>query len=127
MTYAEKQANKRCWVSLDSPHFSSGRCGTVISTQDELIKHFGAFQDVQCADEKVTKRWVFVTPRGYAEVRDYWWNAHTEWSIVAENHKATQWVTRWLRSHDVIAGSYNSLRHLTDDMKSRIKSHLEKA
>ncbi len=64
-------------------------------TQDRIpLATGGYFIDTP----KVTLTWIFQTPRGPAEIRDYWWNAATEWTIAAQNHKAALWLAKYLRS-----------------------------
>lgn len=45
---------------------------------------------------KVSALWLFNTPRGVAELHDYWWNPVDVISINAEDHRATLWVHRYL-------------------------------
>jgi hypothetical protein len=54
---------------------------------------------------KVTLAWIFKTPRGNAEVRDYWWNATGEWSIAAQNTKAAMWLAKYLRTRGFVAST----------------------
>jgi hypothetical protein len=77
-----------------------GRVGTARATRTQLDVLLGLPSYRYSADEgdgKVTIGWVFKTPRGPAEIRDYWWNGPTEWSIAAPNHKAGLWLAAYLR------------------------------
>jgi hypothetical protein len=82
----------------DDVFIGGSRIGTVLADKAVLVNLFGPPRKVNCGDEKVTMQWVFETPRGTVEVRDYWWNAPNEWSIAAANYKAAQWVIRFMRS-----------------------------
>lgn len=82
----------------EEPFIGGGRAGTVICPQKRLVQLFGQPQPVKCVDEKVTKRWVFQTPRGHASIRDYWWNGKDEWSIDGHTPKAARWLIRHLRT-----------------------------
>jgi hypothetical protein len=107
MTFIAKRIGT--WVRLydpshpDEPSILGGRAGTVLATKDELIAVFGKPRDVLDGDEKVTYRWVFETPHGFVEVRDYWWNGPREHSIGSADNKATQYVVHFLRSKELTA------------------------
>jgi hypothetical protein len=89
-------------------HCPGGRQGTALCALDFLTDHFGSpniavgdYRDY--SDAKVTRQWIFNTPRGLAEIRDYWWNAEYEWSIAAEDRRAAMWLCRMLRRHGCLA------------------------
>jgi hypothetical protein len=97
-------------------HCPGGRQGTALCALDFLVDHFGepnvshgAYRDYGqdpvegYFDSKITRRWIFDTPRGLAEVRDYWWNAEYEWSIAAEDRRAAMWLARELRRKGCMA------------------------
>ncbi len=48
-------------------------------------------------DGKISAIWFFVTPRGYIQVSDYWWNKADELSIRAVDLRAVRWFKRWCR------------------------------
>lgn len=75
---------------------SGGRAGTATVTLDALRSILGA-PHYASQNGKVTAGWVFYTPRGIAEVRDYWWNGPNEQSIGADNRRAAMWLCRYLR------------------------------
>jgi hypothetical protein len=91
-------------LSPDNADIGGGRAGTVIADKKVLVKMFGEPQPVNSADGKVTMRWVFKTPKGYASVRDYWWNGPAEWSIDGATGKAVLYLFRYLRSLGLTAG-----------------------
>lgn len=96
-------------VRGDTPPLG-GRCGTAIATHAAIFRRLGnASWSTLESDAKVTVRWYFNTPRGPAEVRDYWWNAPNEWSICAQNKKAALWLANYLRSRGIQAGVQTSL------------------
>lgn len=76
-----------------------GRCGTAMATRESLISALGepTYTD-RDEDAKVTVSWVFKTPLGNAEVRDYWWNRETEWSIAAPTRRAAMHLAKYLRT-----------------------------
>jgi hypothetical protein len=83
-----------------------GRAGTAVATKAALLDKLGApTYSTPSADEKVTIGWVFNTPRGPAEVRDYWWNGATEWSIAAPSRRAAMWLCRYLRRMGIPAST----------------------
>ncbi len=88
-----------CCIVPPGPEIGGGRVGTVIATQTELEHLFGPPTNPSDPDGKVTRSWVIKTPRGHAELRDYWWNAPTEWPIGAATRKTTLWAKRFLRRH----------------------------
>jgi hypothetical protein len=90
-------------VSLHSgpAEIGGGRIGTVKADQSRLVNLFGPPRPVRCSDGKVTKRWVFMTPRGLIEIRDYWWNRPNEWSLSAQDRKAGLWLRRFLKGFDI--------------------------
>lgn len=81
-----------------SPFIGGGRAGTVIADEQRLVRLFGKPQPVNSPDEKVTKRWVFQTPKGFASIRDYWWNSKDEWSVDGESKKAAQYLRRFFKT-----------------------------
>lgn len=82
-----------------------GRAGTCMATLADLRRAFGAPTYAGSDDGKVTAGWIFDTPRGPAEVRDYWWNAPDEMSIGAGSRKAAMWLARLLRRAGLPASS----------------------
>ncbi len=75
-----------------------GRWSTVNATRDELIAALGEpTWEGGIQDGKVTVRWVFVTPAGNAEVRDYWWNAPGEWTLAAESERGAHLFADYLQ------------------------------
>lgn len=80
-------------VDKASPNaFVAGcRVGTLTMPEGKLRKLIGNPTRYGSPDSKVTKTWVFTSPRGEFEIRDYWWNAKGEWSIAAANAKAALW------------------------------------
>ncbi len=88
-----------------------GRIGTSVATRAALVAALGApSYDTPSADEKVTIGWIYKTPRGPAELRDYWWNSASEWSVAAANRKAAMWLCRFLRRQGIQASTliYNA-------------------
>lgn len=85
-----------------------GRIGTASATREQLLAILGepSFVHELLIDSKVTIQWVYKTPRGLAEIRDYWWNAPTEWSLAAVNGKAALWLARSLRRAGIKASSH---------------------
>lgn len=85
----------------------SGRRGTVEASLAEFADLFGPPQahapDGLDVGAKVTTVWTFRTPRGYANVRDYWWNEARELSIDADNARSALWLRGWLRRQGVRA------------------------
>lgn len=80
------------------------RVGTATASRAVLRHLLGTpTYDNPSSDDKVTIGWVFNTPRGPAEVRDYWWNAPTEWSIAAANRRAGLWLAKYLRTLGISA------------------------
>jgi hypothetical protein len=74
-----------------------GRWSTARATRDQLVAALGAPTWEDEFGDKVKVRWVFSTPAGNAEVRDYWWNGEGEWTIAAENHNAAMLFAGFLR------------------------------
>ena len=73
-------------VDYTAPAPFGGRAGTVTATRDQLTAAWGAGEPQHYADEKVTVEWRFRSPNGQTvTVRDYWWNAADEWSVVVAN------------------------------------------
>jgi hypothetical protein len=102
----------------------AGRVGTAISSLDEFEAKFGepdiTFKPEEGEDSngkhclitpKVTKLWTIATPRGRAQISDYWWNADKELSIRTENKKTLLWTLAWLRCNGVKAcvGNHSSM------------------
>jgi hypothetical protein len=85
-------------LSAGADTCGSFRCGTATATRAELERVLGAPTFTSDDnDDKVKFSWTFRTPRGPAEVGDYWWNAKNEQSIRAANPKAARWLARHLR------------------------------
>ena len=80
-----------------------GRCGTAVASLTDLQSALGEPTYVGSYDDKVKMGWVFNTPRGPAEVRDYWWNGPREASIAAQSFKAARWLAAHLRTLGIIA------------------------
>lgn len=97
---------------LDDTWMGGSRVGTVRATKAELIAELGDPVLVDTADGKVNYRWVFDTPRGLAEIRDYWWNQANEHTIAADcypgapgkHDRAGLWLARYLRQRGMKAG-----------------------
>lgn len=85
------------------------RIGTAIANLDAICAALGDptndWRNDTDGDGKVTLAWVFQTPRGRAELRDYWWNAKDEWSIAAQDRKSAMWLARFLRRMGIDASS----------------------
>jgi hypothetical protein len=94
-------------VTKAPSHFPclSGRLGTVEATLAEFAAQFGPPQlrHPKGPDTKVTQCWTFRTPRGFANVRDYWWNGTRELSVDGQNGKAALHLRAWLRRHGLRA------------------------
>jgi hypothetical protein len=96
----------------DHTRVMGGRVATVYATAQALIDVLGPPSRVDTTDQKVNYRWVVNTPRGPAEIRDYWWNRLDEHTIAAETvpnnwtrgHKAALWVAAALRAQGIPAG-----------------------
>ena len=73
------------------------RQGTVRCTLADLERVLGPAHSGDYGGGKVTANWNFETPRGPAQVGDYWWNQPTEQSVRARSHNAALWLTRYLR------------------------------
>lgn len=88
-------------------HFPNlgGRIGTIDASLDEFMERFGPPQQNNPKEPgtKVTACWTFATPRGYANVRDYWWNGPRELSMDAQTRKAGLWARAWLRAQGLRA------------------------
>lgn len=81
------------------------RIGTAQAAQEKMFAVLGnpthdwrALEDGEGMDGKVKLSWVFDTPRGRAEIRDYWWNKEGEWTIAAQSRKPAMWLARHLRA-----------------------------
>lgn len=81
----------------------ASRMGTAHCTLEDLERLFGPKHRGDSGDEKVTATWYFETPRGAAQVGDYWWNRKDEQSIRAANRKAALWLARHLRRNGIPA------------------------
>lgn len=89
------------------------RLGTAVAEYRKVVEllgvphNFGTYRDYEngTGDSKVTVTWTVQTPRGLAELRDYWWNAETEWSIAAKSRKAAMYLARMLRSAGIPAST----------------------
>ena len=84
------------------------RIGTAIIERPDIFSILGTPTHdwrAEPMDEKVTLCWVFQTPRGPAEVRDYWWNASNEWSIAAQRPSAARFLAKHLRSLGIAAST----------------------
>lgn len=84
-----------------------GRIGTAISPLNVLKEALGKPSYTDSVDGKVTIGWVFATPRGPAEIRDYWWNGPTEWSLASREPKAAMWLAKYLRGLGIKASTKN--------------------
>lgn len=83
-----------------------GRSGTAIAARSLLYVRLGMpTSDKPSDDGKVTVRWCYLTPRGYAELRDYWWNPPGEWSIGADSKGAALWLCAYLRAQGIPAAA----------------------
>lgn len=89
----------------DHADVSGGRAGTAYATREELITKLGRESFGPSDDGKVTIGWVFNTPRGAAEIRDYWWNKPGEWSLAAGDRRAALWLASYLRGLDIKAST----------------------
>lgn len=87
----------------DMVRVMGGRCGTAVASLAELQTVLGEPSYKGSYDDKVKMGWVFATPRGPAEVRDYWWNGPNEASIAAQSAKAARWLAAHLRTRGIIA------------------------
>lgn len=78
------------------------RLGTALIERDKIFALLGKpthdWRGQEHDDGKVTIVWVFQTPRGQAELRDYWWNGQNEWSIAAQNIHAARFLAKHLRA-----------------------------
>lgn len=97
LSSVKKISNRR----VNEIFIPGGRGGTCTATEDDLINLFGLPAKVD--DDKVTKKWLFLTPKGMAEVRDYWWNASNEWSIAGDGKMAVIWLIGYLNRKGLIA------------------------
>lgn len=79
-----------------------GRCGTAHISLKEFASHFGE-PHAKDVGGKVKAIWSIDTPRGPANVRDYWWNGERELTVSAGNAKAARWAIGWLRTHGIKA------------------------
>lgn len=70
--------------------------------QEEVTDIFG---NKSFDSPKVSVTWVFKSPRGYFEIRDYWWNPKGVWSIAAASDKAALWARSFARSLGKANGS----------------------
>lgn len=91
------------------------RVGTAMIDRAKIFSLLGEPQEdwrgQDHLDNKVTLMWYFDTPRGPAQVRDYWWNGKNEWTIAATNHKAGLHLARYLRRLGVPASTrFNYLK-----------------
>lgn len=77
------------------------RVGTVTMNRDELEAAIGqptrTYTEAE-GDGKVTVIWIFESPAGKFEIRDYWWNAYNEWSIAANGRRAALWANSFARN-----------------------------
>lgn len=80
-----------------------GRCGTAVASLADLQNALGEPSYRGSYDDKVKMGWVFATPRGPAEVRDYWWNGPNEASIAAQSTNAARWLAAHLRTLGIVA------------------------
>lgn len=95
----------------------SSRMGTLVANTYDLVRIFGEptydkigeaengevnilkdLEGNQWLNDRVTVGWLFHTPRGMFEVRDYWWNPKGTWSIAARNRKELLWALAYLKS-----------------------------
>ena len=81
------------------------RSGTARGTLALLRETFGEPTYNASADGKVKAGWIFTTPRGLAEVRDYWWNGPDELSLACAGRKPALWLACYLRAHGIPASS----------------------
>ncbi len=114
MSFTNRIINANCSI-IQSPSTDetagSGRVGTCMAPEAELVKRFGPPQPVKVFDEKVTKSWYVKTPRGTVAIRDYWWNGKNEWSIAAKDNKAAKWGIRFLRFAGLQANNRTRVFH----------------
>ena len=79
------------------------RIGTAFMTYDKAIELFGPPNQEDLSNDgldgcgKVHFSWAIKTPRGMAEIRDYWWNPNDQQSIAASNANAYWWIRGWLK------------------------------
>lgn len=87
-----------------------GRMGTAVADYLDLVaafgdpRSFGAYRKYP-GGHKVTVTWTFETPRGLAELRDYWWNGAQEWTIAAASRKPAMYLARELRRSGFLAST----------------------
>lgn len=91
------------------------RQGTAMIDREAIFDLLGSpqedWREKEHLDNKVKLMWYFDTPRGPAQVRDYWWNGDNEWTIAATNHKAALHMARYLRRLGVPASTrFNYLK-----------------
>ena len=102
MNYATLEPHPNCVVG-------GFRQGTAQIERDAIFALLGPptydWREHDHTDGKVTLVWEFNTPKGYAELRDYWWNAKNEWSIAASNRKAALYLAKHLRTLGVPAST----------------------
>jgi hypothetical protein len=74
----------------------ASRMATVFADEHTLRTLFGmpVHPQPEDVDSRVTKIWTFETPRGLANLRDYWWNRSDEWSVAARDRRAARWLRR---------------------------------
>ena len=83
------------------------RRGTVLISLDTMRELFGPEQSDGDGD-KVTACWTFNTPRGFIEVRDYWWNGREECSIAGTSYRAAMWIAAYFRARGYKASTYTA-------------------
>lgn len=98
MTFRHTIASRLVFPRSYSFLTGASRVGTVQASLSDLIAVLGEPTVPKSMDGKVTKVWVFDTPRGPAALRDYWWNAPNEWSIGAVDHRAARWLRRYIEA-----------------------------
>ncbi len=94
-------------ITKSPAQVAGSRLGTAIIAPDAIVALLGPPTYDWRSDEeaKVTLCWIFDTPRGPAEVRDYWWNTKGEWSIAAATIGAARFMAKHLRSLGVPAST----------------------
>jgi len=104
--------NNVCLASEYTPA-KSGRFGTAFLTLEAMGRKFGDPHVQDFSEDgvdgagKVHAIWTIDTPRGIAEVRDYWWNPKDQLSIGADNKWAFLWAKNWLRCMGVRVSDSN--------------------
>jgi len=106
-----KNAFNRLTKAKPGATVAAGRTGTAYASLDVLKHALGepsfatGFPRYYADGDRMTIGWILETPRGFALIRDWWWNEPKEWTLSASSPRAALWLAGFLRSLGIRAST----------------------